>query len=180
MSTTMADELTQMRRREPFQPFRVYDKDGEKYEVLNPWEVLVTPVLVVLPVRVHDPKDPDAGYPAFVDLDKVDRIESLPEGLMEEAPSPKNGESMSGVDRQELLRLKRQEPFRPFQLHVRDGRVLAIRDPYDLMVMDAAVVVGTPDPEAPGDLMKGKVTLLLLEEILRLELLEPTSSVSSN
>ena len=85
MSATVADELLQMRRREPFQPFRVYDKDGEKYDVLNPWEVMVTSFVVVLPVRVHDPKDPDAGYPAFVDLDKVDRIEPI------RAPMPNGG-----------------------------------------------------------------------------------------
>ena len=38
---------------------------------------MVTPVVVVLPVRVHDPVDPEAGYPAFVELDRIDRIELI-------------------------------------------------------------------------------------------------------
>ena len=83
MPTTMADELLQMRRREPFQPFRVYVKDGEKYDVLNPCEVMVTPVVVILPVRAPGVHDPDDGYPAAVDLDKVERIELI--------AAPRNG-----------------------------------------------------------------------------------------
>ncbi len=91
MPATKAEELLQMRRREPFQPFRVYDKDGEKYDVLNPWEVMVTDFVVVLPVRVPDPNDPDAGYPAAVELDQVDRIEPI-------SPPPNGGATIRRCD----------------------------------------------------------------------------------
>ena len=77
MATTMADELIQMRRREPFQAFRVYDKKGESYDVLDPCEVMVTSFVVVLPVRIDDPNDPEAGYPAAVPLENVVRIEPI-------------------------------------------------------------------------------------------------------
>ncbi|HVS37673.1 MAG TPA: hypothetical protein VMS17_19075 [Gemmataceae bacterium] len=77
MAAKIAEELLQMRRREPFQPFRVYDKDGEVYDVLNPEECMVTDFVVVLPVRVPDPNDPDAGYPAAVELGNVARIEMI-------------------------------------------------------------------------------------------------------
>jgi hypothetical protein len=73
----MAEELLRMRRREPFQPFRVYDKEGGRYDVLNPEECMITEYVVVLPVREADFGDPDAGYPAHVELDKVLRIEPI-------------------------------------------------------------------------------------------------------
>jgi hypothetical protein len=35
MSQVTADELLQLRRRQPFQPFRVHLKNGEMYDVLE-------------------------------------------------------------------------------------------------------------------------------------------------
>jgi hypothetical protein len=77
MEAKIAEELLRMRRREPFQPFRVYDKDGGRYDVLNPEECLVTEYVVVLPVREPDMCDPDTGYPVHVELDRVARIEPI-------------------------------------------------------------------------------------------------------
>ena len=51
MSATMAEELRQMCRREPFQPFRVYTRSGETFDVLDAYECLVASQAVVLPVR---------------------------------------------------------------------------------------------------------------------------------
>ena len=38
MSATMREKLVQLRRRHPFQPFRVHLKNGEMYDVLDATE----------------------------------------------------------------------------------------------------------------------------------------------
>jgi hypothetical protein len=73
----MADELRKMCRKEPFEPFRVITKSGERFDVFDPYECLIATTAVVLPVRVADLIDANAGYPAFVDLDQVTRLERI-------------------------------------------------------------------------------------------------------
>ena len=75
MSATMAEELRQMCRRDPFQPFRVHVKNGKMFDVFDPLECLVGEIALVLPV--HDPVDSDRDYPAFLDVDQVVRIETI-------------------------------------------------------------------------------------------------------
>lgn len=77
MAATMAEELRQMCRRDPFQPFRVCTRNGETFEVLDPYECLVATQAVVLPVRMPDLIDANAGYPAFVELDQIVRLERI-------------------------------------------------------------------------------------------------------
>ena len=75
MSAVTAEELRQLRRRKPFQPFRVHLKNGETYDVLNDLEILVGNV--ALSLTVHDPKDSDNDYPVCLEVGQVIRIESL-------------------------------------------------------------------------------------------------------
>jgi hypothetical protein len=84
MSAAMREELVQLRRRKPFQPFRVHLKNGETYEVRDSSEFLVGDVALVLPVR--HPTDPDKDYGASLSVDQVVRIEPL-------EPSSVNGRS---------------------------------------------------------------------------------------
>jgi hypothetical protein len=75
MTSTMAEELRQMCRREPFQPFRVHVKNGKRFDVLDPLECMVGEIALVLPV--HDPVDSDRDYPAFLDVYQVVRVEPI-------------------------------------------------------------------------------------------------------
>jgi hypothetical protein len=81
--STMAEELRQLRRREPFQPFRVYLKNGKSYEVLSAVEFGVGGDVFV-GLTVHDPIDSDKDYPVSAPINQVARIELI-------EPSPANG-----------------------------------------------------------------------------------------
>jgi hypothetical protein len=80
--SAMAEELRQLGRRQPFQPFRVHINNGRIFEVRDSLEYLVGDVALVLPV--HDPHDPDKDYPVCLDVDQVVRIELI-------EPSSTNG-----------------------------------------------------------------------------------------
>ena len=73
MSAAMREELIQLRRRQPFQPFRVHINNGETYDVLDSLEFLVGDVALALPV--HHPYDSDKDYPVLVEVDQVVGIE---------------------------------------------------------------------------------------------------------
>jgi len=83
--STMAEELRQLRRREPFQPFRVHVKNGETYDVLDALEFGVGGDVFV-GLTVHDPNDSDKDYPVSLSMGEVVRIELI-------EPSPINGRS---------------------------------------------------------------------------------------
>jgi hypothetical protein len=78
----MAEELRQLGRRQPFQPFRVHINNGRTFEVRDSLEYLVGDVALVLPV--HDPHDSDKDYPVCLEVDQVVRIELI-------EPSSTNG-----------------------------------------------------------------------------------------
>jgi hypothetical protein len=53
-----------------------------------------------------------------------------------------------------VRRLKKAQPFRPFRVHLQDGRVYEVRYPRITLVSDAALTIGflapgDPDPD-PG------------------------------
>jgi hypothetical protein len=73
MSQVTAEELRQLRRRQPFQPFRVHLKNGETYDVLDALEFGVGGNVVGLPV--HHSSDPDKDSGVSVTIDQIDRIE---------------------------------------------------------------------------------------------------------
>jgi hypothetical protein len=52
------------------------------------------------------------------------------------------------VQAEELRRLKRARPFRPFRVHLQDGRVYEVRYPNITLVGEASITIGYP---APGD-----------------------------
>jgi hypothetical protein len=53
------------------------------------------------------------------------------------------------VQADELRRLKKEKPFRPFRVHLQDGQVFEVRYPKITMVMDWAIVIGVPAPDDP-------------------------------
>jgi hypothetical protein len=71
-----ADELRQLRRKKPFQPFRVYTTTGEVFDVLDMINILILDSFVSLTVR-KDPNDLYGDYPAHFDYDQLLRVEPL-------------------------------------------------------------------------------------------------------
>ena len=73
MSATMREELVQLRRRHPFQPFRVHLKNGETYDVLDATEFGVGVNIVGLPIHHSSDPDQDSGVTVFIN--QIERIE---------------------------------------------------------------------------------------------------------
>ena len=80
MPAVTAEELRQLGRREPFQPFRVHTDSGRTFDVHDSLEYLVGDFLLVLPVR--DPHDSDKDHPACIEVNQVVRIELLEPAAM--------------------------------------------------------------------------------------------------
>jgi hypothetical protein len=60
------------------------------------------------------------------------------------------------VQAEELRRLKKQQPFRPFRVYLQDGRVYEARYPKLILVSAWALTIGFPtpgdkDPDPIGD-----------------------------
>lgn len=83
--STMAEELKQLKRREPFQPFCVHVKNGETYDVLDALEFGAGGDVFV-GLTVHDPNDSDKDYPVSLSMGEVVRTEPI-------EPSSANGRS---------------------------------------------------------------------------------------
>ena len=64
---------------------------------------------------------------------------------------------------EDLLRHLRQRPFRPFRVHLADGRTFDIRFPEINMVGKAFFDIGIPVPEDPDPVFDTTVTVPLAE-----------------
>jgi hypothetical protein len=79
----------------------------------------------------------------------------------------------------EIVQLKKQQPFRPFRIHLSDGRCYDVHH-RDLVIVGPEVVhIGIPVPEHPL-LLCEETEIVDLEEITRLEPLVLTDSKSTN
>ncbi len=85
MSAALKEELRRLRRQEPFQPFRIYTKRSEVFEIRDPVNILVAEWVVVVPVR-SDPNDLFGDYGASVPYEQIARVE-----MMGVAPAAPNG-----------------------------------------------------------------------------------------
>jgi hypothetical protein len=82
----------------------------------------------------------------------------------------------------EILRLLRDQPFRPFRLQLTDGISYEIRHPDMAIVTPAAVYVGIPAPNTQGPATD--IVMVSMRHIIQLEYLNPpgaaTTTSSSN
>ena len=67
----------------------------------------------------------------------------------------------------QILALLRQQPFRPFRIHMTDGSIYEIRYPERVEVRASVVELKRPNPAAPGGLAMH--TLLALGHVVQLE-----------
>ena len=79
----------------------------------------------------------------------------------------------------EIVRLKKQEPFQPFRIHLSDGRFYDVHH-WELIIVGPEVVhIGIPVPGDPG-LLCEKTEIVDLDMITKLEPLALTESHSAN
>ena len=76
MSVNQKEELRQLRRQEPFQPFRIHTKRGEVFKIRSPINILVGEWAVVVPVRTN-PEDLYGDYGIPVEHDQIARVEMM-------------------------------------------------------------------------------------------------------
>jgi hypothetical protein len=72
------------------------------------------------------------------------------------------------VECEDLRRRLRERPFRPFRLHLADGRVFDIRFPYLNLVGSSYIMVGIPEANNPNPVGEYGV-LVLLDQIRQVE-----------
>jgi hypothetical protein len=77
------------------------------------------------------------------------------------------------VTQEELLRLRRQEPFQPFRIHTKRGEMFEIRDTINILVGEWAVVV--PVRSNPEDLYGDYGIPVEYNQIVRVETMEPAA-----
>jgi hypothetical protein len=72
--------------------------------------------------------------------------------------------------------VKRNENFRPFRVTLRDGRSFEIKDPWLVLVVDDAFVIGVPMPEDPTSGIADHFVHVSWPQLTKLDFLEPASS----
>jgi hypothetical protein len=78
---------------------------------------------------------------------------------------------------EEVRRLLRQRPFRPFRMYLKDGQVFDIRFPDIHLAGETCIQVGIPEPNKPDPFAEYWV-FVFYSEIDRLEMEEPARSAS--
>ncbi len=73
---------------------------------------------------------------------------------------------------EEVRRLLRQRPFRPFRMYLKDGQVFDLRSPQGHLAGDTCIQVGIFDPNKP-DSFAEYWEFVFYSEIERLEIEQP-------
>jgi hypothetical protein len=71
------DEMKDLIKRQPFQPFRVHLTDGRHYDVVNPEFNLVSRTTVLIGFPHPEGKHPFADDGVYVDLDLIKSVEAV-------------------------------------------------------------------------------------------------------
>lgn len=81
--------------------------------------------------------------------------------------------------REELLRLLRAQPFRPFRLRLSNDSIYEIRHPDMAIVTPSAVYAGVPSPGAAAP-TADDIVVVSLSHVLTMEYLTPAGPPVSN
>ena len=71
------DELQRMLRAKPFQPFRVFVRDGRRYDVTHPRMNLLGHNFVKFGIGAPDLRPPVVDHTEYVRLVDIERVEPL-------------------------------------------------------------------------------------------------------
>ncbi len=80
------DKLRQLLKQEPFQPFRLYVKDGRTYEICHPRMNLLAETYINIGIPSPDLRPPICDHTEHVRLSQIDRVEMLPKAAPPVAP----------------------------------------------------------------------------------------------
>ncbi|HKI33518.1 MAG TPA: hypothetical protein VKA46_16810 [Gemmataceae bacterium] len=72
------EEMQQLLRQKPFQPFRVFVSDGRAYDVRHPRMTLLSPVWINIGIPAPDLTPPVSDHSEQVWLKNIERVEMLP------------------------------------------------------------------------------------------------------
>jgi hypothetical protein len=159
-------ELYHTLHRQPFQPFRVFVRDGRVYDIRYPRLSVVGTWYFAIGIPLAGQPDPPfyVDHTDFIDLTWIDRIEML-DAIATVTPAstlnPPDGRPTickdsydtweTPMDATQLYRLLHAEPFRPFRVHVKDGRVYDIQQPRLSVVGKTYFAIGVPLQDQPED-----------------------------
>jgi hypothetical protein len=76
----------------------------------------------------------------------------------------------------EIQKVKRQQPFQPFRVHLLDGKAYDILRPGSILVGPELVFIGIPVPDR--ELLHDHIEIIAVSEIARLEPITPTLAAS--
>ena len=71
-------EVHDLLRRKPFQPFRIHTNDGRRFDIRHPWNNMVAGDTLVVGVELSDEPDPIPEYTTYVHIPFIDQMEFLP------------------------------------------------------------------------------------------------------
>jgi hypothetical protein len=72
------DEMRALLKAEPFQPFRVFVRDGRRYDVTHPRMNLLAPSFIKIGIGAPDLRPPIVDHTEYVALKEIERVEMLP------------------------------------------------------------------------------------------------------
>jgi hypothetical protein len=73
------DEMRRWLKQTPFQPFRVFVRDGRIYNVIHPRMTLLARTYINIGIPALDLRPPLCDHTEHVRLADIDRVEPLPE-----------------------------------------------------------------------------------------------------
>ncbi len=74
------------------------------------------------------------------------------------------------MEREQLRKMLKQQPFQPFRVYVKDGRIYEVRHPRMNLLAETYINIGIPSPEYPPPICD-HTEHVRLSEIERFEVL---------
>lgn len=74
---------------------------------------------------------------------------------------------------EDLIKLRRQEPFRPFRVKMNDGRAFAVVHPELMLAGHKQLTIGFPRPGSDKPYFFERYTTVYVSDIEGIEFLEP-------
>lgn len=169
-----SEEMKDLIKRKPFQPFRVHLHDGRHYDVVNPEFNLVSRRMILIDFPDPEGKHPFADDGEYVDLDLIKSVEMLPSPA---APGPSTNQSGgAGMTADELRELVKRQPYVPVRLHLKNGETFDILFPELTLITTREVSVGWKDPHEKRRIARDSV-LIGMDYIDRYEFVPAAEAV---
>ena len=152
-----SEEMKDLIKRKPFQPFRVHLHDGRHYDVVNPEFNLVSRTKVLIGFPEPNGKHPYADDGEYVDLDLIKNVEMLSSPTASGPSKTQSGDTTMTAD--ELRELVKRQPYVPVRLHLKNGETFDILFPELTLITTREVSVGWKDPHEKRRIARDSVLI---------------------